>query len=411
MEFTGIKRNLFSQVTDLLEYFPIVVILGARQTGKTTLSKQIAPNWKYLDLENPRDYDNFTTDPIFVFERYPQKLIIDEAQEYPDLFKILRGVIDANRNQKGRYILTGSSNPELKNHVAETLAGRVATIELGTLKANEYYDKPLSQFYDLFKQKLSKGNIVSGAPPLTQKEINYMWLRGGFPEPIQYNDAQYQTWMQKYFDSYINRDLAKLFPKLNKIAYSRFINILGSLSGSILNKANIGRAVEVHESTIREYLEIAEGTYIFRLLLSYEKSKTKSIVKMPKGYIRDTGLIHYLQKISDNESLYNNQIVGRSFESFVIEELFKGIEAAGISNVNSFYYRTRNGAEIDLILDGYFGVLPIEIKYGSTVLSRQLQTLERFVIENKLPFGMIINQSKQVEWLRPRIIQIPVGWL
>jgi len=411
MVITCIKRNLFSQVLDLLNYFPVVVILGLRQVGKTTLAKQVAPDWRYFDLENPRDYENFIADPNFIFERYPEKLIIDEAQEYPDLFKILRGVIDADRNKKGRYILTGSSNPELKNHVAETLAGRVATIELGTLKANEYYDKPLSQFYNLFKQKLAKENIVNGAPPLTKNEIDYMWLRGGFPEPIRYNDANYQTWMQKYFDSYINRDLAKLFPKLNKIAYSRFINILSRMSGSILNKANIGRTVEVHESTIREYLEIAQGTYIFRLLLSYEKSATKSIVKMPKGYMRDTGLIHYLQKIDNNESLYNNQIVGCSFESFVIEELLKGIEAAGITNVDTYYYRTRNGAEIDLILDGYFGTLPIEIKYGSTVFPRQLQTLERFVTENKLPFGMVINQAKQVEWLRPNIIQIPVGWL
>lgn len=227
MEITCIKRNLFSQVLDLLNYFPVVVILGLRQAGKTTLAKQVAPDWRYFDLENPRDYENFVADPNFVFERYPEKLIIDEAQEYPDLFKILRGVIDADRNKKGR----------------------------------------LSQFYDLFKQKLAKENIVNGAPPLTKKEIDYMWLRGGFPEPMRYNNASYQTWMQKYFDSYINRDLAKLFPKLNKIAYIRFINILSRMSGSILNKANIGRAVEVHESTIREYLEIAQGTYIFWLVV------------------------------------------------------------------------------------------------------------------------------------------------
>jgi len=408
---TGIIRNLYAQVLDLLRYFPVVVIVGARQTGKTTLAKQIAPDWRYFDLENLRDYDAFVIDPNFIFERYPDRVIIDEAQEYPELFRILRGVIDADRNKKGRYILTGSSSPSLKDHITESLAGRVAIVELGTLKANEYYGEPLSSFYNLFKDKLAKENIINGVSVFSREEMNYVWLKGGFPEPIKYDTQHYQRWMQEYFDSYINRDLAKLFPKLNKIKYSRFINMLSKLSGTILNKADLGRAIETSETTIREYLEIAQGTYIFRLLLSYQKNKTKSIVKMPKGYLRDNGLLHYLQRIDDLDSLYHDPIVGRSFEIFVIEELLKGIQAAGISNVNTYYYRTKNGAEIDLILEGYFGTLPIEIKYGSTVQRRQLITLERFVIENNLPFGMVINQSEQIEWLTPNIVQIPIGWL
>lgn len=411
MENTGLKRNLYGKIIDLLEYFPIVVILGARQTGKTTLAKQIGQGWKYFDLENIRDYDQFVTDPNFIFERYPEKLIIDEAQEFPELFKILRGVVDTNRNKKGRFILTGSSSPLLKDNVVESLAGRVAIVELGTLKINEYFNKPLSPFYNLFKQKLAREHLIQGSPIFSRSEIEKIWLKGGYPEPIHYDKKHYQQWMQAYFDTYINRDLAKLFPKLNKIAYRRFINILSNLSGCILNKSNIARSIEVSENTVRDYLEIAQGTYIFRLLPSYENSKAKSLIKMPKGYLRDTGVLHYLQRIDDQDSLYGNPIVGKSFEGFVVEELIKGLQDAGITNTGAYYYRTKHGAEIDLILEGYFGTLPIEIKYSSTVSIRNLVTLERFVQDNNLPFGMLINQADSVVWLRPNIIQVPVGWL
>lgn len=145
-----LKRNLQAKIERLLTQFPVVVILGARQVGKTTLAKQIAPDWRYFDLENPDNYDFITRDPSFFFQQFPQHLIIDEAQVYPELFSTLRGVIDQNRDQKGRFILTGSSSPDILTGISESLAGRIAIVELGTLKANEIYQKPLSEFYSNF---------------------------------------------------------------------------------------------------------------------------------------------------------------------------------------------------------------------------------------------------------------------
>lgn len=149
-----LKRNLQSKITHLLNQFPAVVILGARQVGKTTLAKQIAPNWRYLDLEKPDDYDLISRDPVFFFQQFPQHVIIDEAQEYPGLFSVLRGVIDHHRDLKSRFILTGSSSPDILTGISESLAGRIAVIELGTLKANEIYKQPLSELYQLFTDKL-----------------------------------------------------------------------------------------------------------------------------------------------------------------------------------------------------------------------------------------------------------------
>lgn len=410
-----ITRNILGHAIELTKHFPVLVILGARQVGKTTLAKMIAPHFSYFDLEKPSHYDQIIHDPEFFFSRYPEHVIFDEAQELPILFNILRGVIDNNRTQQGRFILTGSSSPELLSHISETLAGRVALIELSTLKANEYYHRPLSPFYDLFKNKLVKENVIVGHAPLTAKQISFCWLRGGYPEPLlKFNretNRYYETWMANYQATYLNRDIAKLFPKLNKINFRRFLSMLGKLSGTILNKSDLARALEVSAPTIQDYLAIAEGTFLWRQLNSFENNITKSIVKLPKGQIRDSGLLHHLLRINDLESLYSDPIAGRSFEGFVIEEIVKGIQDSGISNVQPFYYRTRSGAEIDLILEGNFGLLPIEIKLSKTVMRKSVLTLSKFIEEHQLPFGCVINQSEVVEWLTPSIVQIPVGWL
>jgi predicted AAA+ superfamily ATPase len=408
----GIKRNIESKILQLLQQFPIVAILGVRQSGKTTLSKQLLPDWKYIDLENPRDYDRFTHDPLFFFNQFPQAVIIDEAQEYPELFRILRSVVDEKRRQTGRYLLTGSSSPELIAHISESLAGRIAVVELGTLKANEFYRLPLSPFYELFTHKLNQKNVIRGMAPLSNQQMQKVWLQGGYPEPVLHNKNNfYEQWMENYQNTYLNRDIAKLFPKLNKIAYRRFLVTLGKLSGTILNKRDVARAIEVSEGTIKEYISIAEGTYLWRSLTSFEKNIIKAVVKMPKGHIRDSGLLHHFLQIHDIEDLYSSPIVGTSFESFVIEEILKGLESTMVTNTQAYYYRTRNGAEIDLVLDGPFGVLPIEIKHNATVNFRQLTALNQFVEEHALPFGMLINQSDTAEWISPRIVQIPVGWL
>ena len=411
----NIKRNLIAQLEKNLQYFPVVAILGARQVGKTTLAKEVRPEFRYFDLESPNTYERISRDPEFFFEQNPNHLIIDEAQEYPELFRVLRGVVDADRQAKGRFILTGSSSPELLEGLSDSLAGRIGIIELGTLKANEHYKKPLSTFYGIFESKLQKEVLdpyLRQAPDITREQIHEAWLLGGYPEPALAKTKDfYKRWMENYRDTYIYRDLSKLFPKLDKVAYRRFLSMLAQVSGTIINKSELARAIEVDEKTARKYLEIAEGTFVFRQLLSYEGSVSKSIVKMPKGYIRDSGLKHYMEGIGDMERLYEHPNIGNSFECFVIDEILKGLEAQGIVNYQAHYYRTRSGAEVDLVLAGEFGVLPIEIKYGVRVKTKALSALSDFVEANGLPFGIVVNQSNEACWLTPKIFQLPVGFL
>ncbi len=407
------KRNVQKKAEYLLTLFPALVILGARQCGKTTLAKQLFPNAKYLDLENSDHLAELNRDVGFFFKNYPSNLIIDEAQLYPELFQRLRGVIDEQRHTLGRFIITGSSNPELLKNVSESLAGRVAILELGTLKANEIAEQPLSDFYKIFAQKLNSDCFnASQYLPLPADTIQKAWLYGGYPEPVLKNNPEaWGFWMEFYRNTYINRDIAALFPRLDRLAYQRFLSVLSQLSGTILNRSHLGRDIEVSEKTIRDYLCIAEGTFLWRQLPAFENSAVKSLLKLPKGHLRDSGLLHYLLRYRSQEDLLSSPQIGRSFEGFVIEELLKGLAATHVSAYQAFYYRTRSGVEIDLILQGPFGILPIEIKSGLSVDERRLKHLEQFIAEHNLPFGLLINQADNPKWLSPHVFQLPVQYL
>ena len=410
---SGVKRNLEQKINRLLALFPVVMLIGARQTGKTTLSKMLRPDWKYLDLENASDYDLLSRDYDFFFREYPEHIIIDEAQEDPGLFRHLRGVIDADRANKGRFILTGSSSPDLLMQASETLAGRIAIVEIGTLKMNEIEEQPLPDFYQLFQQSIFDKSALQlkQLKPAIDDTLPYL-LRGGYPEPIQStDDFGYNAWMENYYQTYINRDVRRLFPRLDSIRYRRFISTLASLSGTIINKAQLGRALDVSETTIRDYLEIADKTHVWRTIPSHENNKSKSALKMPKGILRDTGFTHYLAGIDSREALLRSPQVGHNFESFVIEEIIKGIQATEVTRWDYYYFRTKNGAEVDLVLEGKFGLLPIEVKFGHQTKLKQLTSLQQFVKRYELPLGIVINNSTEVKMLAEQIIQIPAGCL
>ena len=410
---SGVKRNLEQKINRLLALFPVVMLIGARQTGKTTLSKMLRPDWKYLDLENASDYDLLSRDYDFFFREYPEHIIIDEDQEDPGLFRHLRGVIDADRANKGRFILTGSSSPDLLMQASETLAGRIAIVEIGTLKMNEIEEQPLPDFYQLFQQSIFDKSALQlkQLKPAIDDTLPYL-LRGGYPEPIQStDDFGYNAWMENYYQTYINRDVRRLFPRLDSIRYRRFISTLASLSGTIINKAQLGRALDVSETTIRDYLEIADKTHVWRTIPSHENNKSKSALKMPKGILRDTGFTHYLAGIDSREALLRSPQVGHNFESFVIEEIIKGIQATEVTRWDYYYFRTKNGAEVDLVLEGKFGLLPIEVKFGHQTKLKQLTSLQQFVKRYELPLGIVINNSTEVKMLAEQIIQIPAGCL
>ncbi len=410
-----LPRNVLPKIKSLLEQFPVVVILGVRQCGKSTLAKVGTEQWQYFDMEKPADFDLINNDPWLFFKENDQHVIIDEAQKYPELFSVLRSVIDERRQQNGRFILTGSSSFELIKNISESLAGRVALVELSPFKMNEISSQPLSDFYSIFENKLSIADLEllkNLTPEIDFKTLKQNLLRGGYPQPALSASPQFQMhWMENYFDTYINRDMRSLFPKMNLINYRRLIKMLSSLSGTIINKAEIGRSIDTSEKTVRDYLQMITGTFFWRELPAFKTSKIKTTVSTPKGHYRDCGLLLFLQNVFTLEELNLYPKLGNVFEGFIVEEIIRGVEAGNAVNLQPYHFRTRNGGEIDLILEGSFGLLPIEIKYQSHTKSKQLKAMTNFIELHEIPYGIVINNCDKPAMITERIIQIPAGCL
>jgi uncharacterized protein len=411
----GKDRNQLNKINRLLNTFPVVVILGPRQCGKSTLAKMLGQSWEYFDLEKPSHYQQIMNDPELFFQEYPDKVIIDEAQISPKIFEVLRSVIDSDRGKKGRFILTGSSSFELMTQISESLAGRVALVELSPFKMNELNDEPLSDFFALFNQKLETKNLNALKGLVSRKSINeikHYLLWGGYPEPtLSASETFRLDWQENYFDTYINRDMRTLFPRLDFIKYRRVVGMLASLSGTIINKSDIARSVEASEKTCRDYLDIISGTFFWRDLEAFHTSKIKTTTKLPKGHFRDSGMALYLQNIHSVSDLNLFPRLGNVFESFVIEEVIRGVQSVDARNFRASHFRTKAGGEIDLILEGSFGILPIEIKLQSSTTKSSLTSLRNFVDLHSLPYGIVLNNCDRPSMITEKIIQIPVGCL
>ena len=410
-----LNRNLRTRIEQLSANFPIVVILGVRQCGKSTLAKTVGSNWKYYDLENLNHLERISNDPVLFFKENSEQVIIDEAQMYAPLFTTLRGVVDAQREVNGRFILTGSASFELMKNVSESLAGRVAIIELEPMKMNELVREPLSTFFSLFEKRLSRNDLDelrSLKSSRTIKDIKHYLLKGGYPQPVLRADSDFfLDWMENYFNTYINRDMRSLFPRIDIIKYQRVIKMLSSISGTIVNKSELARSAETSEKSIRDYLQIISGTFFWRELPAFKTSKIKTITSLPKGHFRDSGLLLFLQNIFTPEALEFYPKLGNVFESFVVEELIRGVQAVAARNLNHYHFRTKAGGEIDLILEGSFGLLPVEIKYQSNTTKKQLTSMINFIELHQLPYGLVVNNCESPAMITENIMQIPIACL
>ena len=279
------NRHIQARIDEALSLFPCVALLGVRQCGKTTLINNLPKNWKQYDMEKVSDREIVLRDPDLFFRMNPLQVAIDEAQMVPKLFPALRVAIDDDRNSPGRFIITGSSSPDLSRKISETLAGRIAILELSPFSIAEAYNHQVS---DLFLQSFTKYETMEpnlDPSRITLQQILTYWEKGGYPEPwIKKNDRFHELWMSNYFENYLNRDLAGLFPRLNRDKYRLFLQSLSQLSGTIINYSDLGRNLGLSAPTAREYLEIAHGTFVWRSLPAYEKNATKRIVKHPRTF-------------------------------------------------------------------------------------------------------------------------------
>jgi uncharacterized protein len=331
-----IIRDIASDFAEYMEIFPVVGLLGPRQVGKTTLGKNLSKSSEihYLDLEAAADRAKLA-DPVLYFSNFQDKIIIlDEIQNMPSLFAELRGIIDADR-RPGRFVILGSTSPTLIKASADSLAGRIGYLELSAFNITE----------------------------LGFENETTLWNRGGFPLSfLAKTDKASLIWRKNFIKTYIEKDLALMGIGAAPQTIERFWRMLASTHANLWNAESIGRSMGLSHQTINRYLDFMEGAFLIRRLPPYSVNIPKRLVKSPKIYLRDSGILHAFKEIEQANQLPNDPAVGASWEGFVIEQIAQAVGG----KASLFFYRSHQGAECDLLLERNGIVLAaIEIKYSS----------------------------------------------
>lgn len=320
------ERRLFTVLDERLGEVPAVVLLGPRQVGKTTLALELGTKRHalYLDLESQQDLAKLDEPELYLADHLDQLVILDEIHRAPGLFPVLRGLIDRARRRgrtAGLYLLLGSASLDLLRQTGETLAGRVSYLELHP--------------FDILEIDGSTTNN------------NRLWLRGGFPESfLAPTAARSLRWRQDFIRSYLEHEIPQLGPRIPAERLRRFWTMLAHNQGGVLNTAQLARNLGVDVKTAGSYIDLLTDLLLVRRLPSWQANVGKRLVKSPKVYVRDSGLVHGLLGIVDVDSLLSHPVVGTSWEGYVVEQLL----ATAPEGVQGYFYRTSGGAEIDLVL-------------------------------------------------------------
>ncbi|HVB03386.1 MAG TPA: ATP-binding protein [Chitinophagaceae bacterium] len=323
-----IARRIENKILHTLKRSPSVALIGPRQVGKTTIALNISENIPaiYLDLEDRNDLEKVKDITALHAENRKKLIIMDEVQRMPEIFAPLRGIIDRERqagNKAGQFLFLGSASNDLLQQSSESLAGRIAYIELHGIDVLEYAG-------------------------YNQEMINALWLRGGFPESLlATSDQNSLYWRRDFIKTYLERDIPQLGPRIPALTLERFWTMLSHNQGGIINASQLARNLEVSSVTIGRYLDLMADLLLVRRLPPWTFNVGKRLIRAPKVYVRDSGITHALLNISGYNDLLGHPVVGGSWEGFVIENILSVAPA----NALPFYYRTSTGAEIDLILE------------------------------------------------------------
>ena len=348
-----ITRIAAKKLAQLARSFKAVAIIGARQTGKTTLAKQVFPKKPYISLEN-LDVQKFAKEDTRSFlAAYPKGAILDEVQRVPEIFSYLQEILD-NTTQKGMFILTGSNNFLLQQNIAQTLAGRIGYINLLPFSINELQQA---------KQLLSSDDDLM--------------LKGFYP-PIYHQKILPQDWMPNYIKTYIERDVRQIKNITDLLQFEKFVRLLAGRHGQELNSSSLSIDAGVDVKTIQSWLGILESSFIVYLLKPHFKNFNKTIVKRPKIHFYDSALVCWLLEITKAAQLQIHPQRGAIFEGMVITEMVKKRTNAGLP-VNLYYWRDKTGNEIDIIVDDAGKLLPVEIKSGKTLHSEFTKSLHYYM--------------------------------
>jgi predicted AAA+ superfamily ATPase len=385
-----IERELYQGVLESLQSFPVVGLIGPRQVGKTTLVRRLATEADkttvYLDLERPSDLAKLDDPELYLESLTDRCVIIDEVQQRPDLFPVLRALVDAQR-RPGRFLVLGSAAPALIRQSSETLAGRIDFLELAPLSLAE-----------ISAQKIG----AQGFPLITE-----LWCRGGFPNSyLAATEQASLRWRNAFIRSYLERDIPQLGIRIPTATLRRFWMMLAHYHGQLWNASSIAGSLGVSAPSVRHYLDILENTFMVRVLQPYAANLDKRLVKSPKIYLRDSGLLHALLNLPTHDALMGHPVLGASWEGWVIEQTL----AQAPHGTRPYFFRTASGNEIDLLLELPGGHLrAVEIKHSTA--PRLGKGYPEILDALKLESGFVIAPVAEAYPLSKRARVLPVQQL
>lgn len=351
-----LPRTLAKKLKQLTSHFPVVTITGPRQSGKTTCAKMVFPAYEYVSLEDPEEREFAQSDPRGFLRRFPDKVILDEIQRVPDILSYIQGIVDQEK-RTGQFILTGSRQFQLMEKITPSLAGRAAVVNLLPFSLAELLQRPSQDI-----QEIGTPSKKYYAPSFSLEEILFQGL---YPR-IHHEDIPVRDWLSSYYQTYVERDVREIINVINLEAFQRFVRLCAGWNGQILNLSTLGNDCGISHTTARQWISILQAGWIIHLLPPHFVNYRKRLVKSPKLYFLDTGLLCYLLQIRRPEEILTHPMRGAVFESFVIAELYKRFAHQGeIPPI--YFWRDRSGKEVDVLIDHGQTFLPIEIKSGETI--------------------------------------------
>lgn len=375
-----IPRHIQAAVEASLGAFPAVAIIGARQTGKTTLARMIAahcPRAVHLDLERPADLARLDDPELYLRRHCDNLVVIDEVQRRPELFPILRVLAD-EAGRAGQFLLLGSASPELLRQTSESLAGRIVFHELAPFSPDE----------------LDHEGIAAAT----------VWLRGGFPRSVlARSDLASFQWREAFIATYLERDLPQLGVRVPSHQLRRFWQMLAHLHGQLWNASEIARSLGVSAPTANHYLSILEDTFIVRRLSPFYANAGKRLVKRPKVYFRDTGLLHALLGLVTMDQLMGHPVLGPSFEGWIVEQVIGRLPAGW----EAFFYRTAAGAETDILLVRP-GAPPVAVEVKASLAPRPSRGFRQVLDDVGCPHGFVVYSGEETFPIGTNITALPV---
>jgi hypothetical protein len=406
-----IQRNIKPKLLEALTDSPVVLIHGARQTGKSTLVKQIAESdypAKYLTFDDMSILSAAQNSPNDFIENYKENIIIDEVQRVPDIFLAIKSFVDKNRNA-GKFILTGSANVLLLPKVSESLAGRIEILNLFPLSQSEIsgtqnnlIDKLFANKFKTVEDSRKKNDLVNRV------------MAGGFPEMLNRKDRKRQNaWFKSYITTMLQRDVRDIsnIEKLSDLP--RLLSLFASRAGTLLNFAELSRSSAIPQTTLKRYVTLFEAIFLIKLLPAWSGNLSKRLIKTPKLYLNDTGLLSYLIGFEANKVMSDPLSWGRLLENFVLMELVKQASWSEF-DLSLYHYRSASGQEIDFVIEKNDGKLSaVEVKAAAKVSAKDFNHIKTFADEtgNKFLNGVIFYTGKEIIPFAKNMFAIPIDQL